>query len=51
VPGRALETGKSSLVAAGVLPALRKRVSGAMGYLRFTPRTILLPGSPTPSTA
>ena len=31
-------TGKSSLVAAGVLPALRKRVSGAMGYLRFTPQ-------------
>jgi len=31
-------TGKSSLVAAGVLPALRKRLSGAMGYLRFTPQ-------------
>lgn len=31
-------TGKSSLVAAGVLPALRKRVIGAMGYLRFTPQ-------------
>ncbi len=31
-------TGKSSLVAAGVLPALRKRVSGAVGYLRFTPQ-------------
>lgn len=43
-------TGKSSLVAAGALPALRKALPG-LSYLRFTPRAIPSPDSPTPSTA